>query len=92
MAVPGRLTRGSGPATHDFLASHSNVAGSGLWLATTQHGAGRSVHSLLGMSQFGEIRPELEIIPERRTMRDRSELHLLARLEGNASLSDQVQQ
>jgi hypothetical protein len=44
------------------------------------------------MSQFGEIRFELETIPDRRTMRDRSELHLLARLEGNASLSDQVQQ
>jgi hypothetical protein len=43
------------------------------------------------MSQFGEIGFELETIPDRRTMRDRSELHLLARLEGNASLSDQVQ-
>ena len=82
---------GLGSATHGFPAAHSNVAANGLWLATTQHGAGRSVLFLPGMSQFGEVRLELEIIPDRRTMRDRSELHLLARLEGNASLSDQVQ-
>jgi hypothetical protein len=82
---------GLGSATHGFPAAHSNVAANGLWLATTQHGAGRSVLSLPGMSQFGEIGFELETIPDRRTMRDRSELHLLARLEGNASLSDQVQ-
>jgi hypothetical protein len=44
------------------------------------------------MSQFGEIRFELETIPDRRTMRDRSELHLLARLKGNVSPSSQVQQ
>src|SRR5208282_5903349 len=33
MAVPGRLTRGSGPATHDFLAADSNVVGGRPWSA-----------------------------------------------------------
>src|SRR5271165_7454253 len=50
MAVPGRLTRGSGPATHDFPDGSGNVVGDQPSLAMTRGQPDRSIFSSPGIT------------------------------------------